>query len=313
MELIIKEVKLFQSVKGNEIIIKFASNLKRVMNKTKITFLLLIVLCVTNIKGELKYGNVNDKDQIESLIRHGAAGNSFGERVLLAAKGMEGLPEGPVSDNDSIGTIFLKTDSLDRMEFINLALAIGMTAELQNPSLKEFEENYEKVSRRKGKDEGFASQFFYGADWIGDNIYRGILKEMTEYIESGNYKTKTLDRMSHNRDKYPALADSDVYDKVKIIEMGFRSHRIPHLKKQSAANKQILENMQSGDIIMMLVPDNDYDLYDIGVVEMINGQPHLIHLSHQNGKVTVDPYPLQRLFKLEGQYFYGFRWLRPNE
>ena len=153
----------------------------------------------------------------------------------------------------------------------------------------------------------------YVSDWIVDNVYRGNLKEMTEYVTGGGFKTKTLDYVSHHPEEYPALKNPEVLEKVKMNEMGYRSHRIPHLKKQSAANKPLHELMQTGDVIVMLSPQPDFDLYDIGVIEMRGGEPYLIHISHENGSVVADPYPLARLFKLDGQHFYGYRWLRPQE
>ena len=58
-------------------------------------------------------------------------------------------------------------------------------------------------------------------------------------------------------------------------------------------------------------PEADFDIYDIGIVSMENGEPYLIHISRENNQVRLDPYPLTRLFKIEGQFFYGYRWLRP--
>lgn len=240
-------------------------------------------------------------------------GENLGDRVMLAAKSMIGIPAGQRADNDSLGTIMVRLDSIDRSAFLDIAIAAAQASILTSPSLNDFEKKLEGVSRRKGKDEGFPSQFFYSSDWIVDNVYRGNIKEMTEYLETGNYKTKTLDKVSHNRQLYPALADSAAFEKIKVMEMGFRSHRIPHLKKQSIGNKAVLELIQNGDIIIMLPPDSDYDIYDIGIVEIINGAPHLIHISRSSNQVVEEEVNLQRFFKLEGQHFYGFRWLRPTD
>ncbi len=109
------------------------------------------------------------------------------------------------------------------------------------------------------------------------------------------------------------MKNPETYDKVRMMEMGYRSHRIPHMKKQSSSNKPLHELMQDGDVVIMLSNEIDFDIYDIGFVEMKDGEPYLIHISHENGKVVADPYPMSRLFKLEGQHFYGFRWLRPQE
>ena len=275
---------------------------------------LLAILTFGNIiRSEVRYHCDSEKEHITKLIEASSKGENIGERVLLAAKSLIGTPIGPVADNDSVGTIKVRLDSLDRASFIDMSIAAAQASLMTSPSIKDFENKLEGVSRRKGKDEGFPSQFHYVSDWIVDNVYRGNVKEMTEYLESGNYKTKTLDRVSRNKEQYPALKDSSVLDRIKVIEMGFRSHRIPHLKKQSVGNKALQQHFQNGDIIILLPPDPDYDVYDMGIVEVKDGVPYLIHPSMQSGSIIEDEYPLQRLFKLEGQYFYGFRWLRPVE
>ena len=276
-----------------------------------IFFGLILFVFSLEMNAEIRYYNPADKEKVISIMKAASNGETIGERVMMAAKSMNGIPLGERADNDSIGTIMVRLDSIDRMAFLDIAIAAAQASFLTSPSLNDFENKLEGVSRRKGKDDGFASQFYYAADWIVDNIYRGNVKEMTEYVETGNYKTKTLDFLSHNPKLFPALADSAVLDKIKVMEMGFRSHKIPHLKKQSAGNKIFQELIQNGDIIIMLPPDPDFDIYDLGFVEIREGAPHLIHISKLTNEIVVEDVNLQRLFTLEGQHFYGFRWLRP--
>ena len=237
----------------------------------------------------------------------------LGERVVAAAEELVGTPWANPADNDSIGTIVINLHGFDRMGFVNTALSLAKASLHHVPVERQYELAYENYSRRKGEDDGFTSQLFYGSDWIVDNIYRGNVKEMTEYIGGGGFKPKTLDYMTRHADEFPAMKNPEVKDKVKMMEMGYRSHRIPHLKKQSIGNKEVKEMFQDGDIVIMLSNEIDYDVYDIGFVKMKDGEPYLIHISHDSGKVVEDPYPLPRLFKLEAQHFYGYRWLRPEE
>lgn len=274
---------------------------------------LFFLVGVFQMNAAVRYHCAKDSAEVMKLVAEAKGGNSFGDKVVAAAKSMSGLPQAPAADNDMEGTIMIRLDSLNQREFIYLALAAAKTAELTSPTIRDFERNLESVSRKKGKDEGFASQFLYGADWIVDNVYRGNLKEMTEYLDGGSYRTKTLDYVSRHADRFPAMADSVTADKVKVTEFGYRSHRIPHLKKQSIGNKNMKDLLQNGDIIIMSAMDNDFDIYDIGIVSFENGEPTMIHISKETGTVRVDPYPLTRLFKLDSQYFYGYRWLRPLE
>lgn len=275
--------------------------------------LCLLMLTSTSLLSEIRYHSAKDSEKIMEIISQASKGDTYGDRIVEAAKAMQGIPFGKAADNDSIGTIMLRLDSLSQREFIYIALAAAKTAEQSLPTIRDFEKYLENISRRKGIDEGFPSQFFYGADWIVDNAYRGNLKEMTEYLGGGGFRTKTLDYVSHHPEQFPAMKDSVVADKIKTVEFGFRSHRIPHMKKQSIGNKNVKELLQNGDIIIMNPPDIDFDIYDIGIVSFENGEPTLIHIPRDKSVVTLDLFPLTRLFKNEGQFFYGYRWLRPTD
>lgn len=278
-----------------------------------IFILLLIILSGSGVSAQVRYHCAQDSVKVKALIDKAKEGETYGARIVSAAKALEGVPRGKAADNDSIGTLMIRLDSVNKRELIYYAMAAAKTAESSVATLREFEKNLEDISRRKGKDEGFASQFLYGSDWIVDNVYRGNLKEMTEYLESGNNRTKTLDYVSRHPEEFPAMADASTAEKVRIIEFGYRGHRIPHLKKQTIGNKNVKELIQNGDIIILNSLDSDNDIYDIGIVSIENGEPHLIHVSRESDSVVLDPYPVARLFKIEGQFFYGYRWLRPVE
>lgn len=284
--------------------------------KTRAKMLFFLLLCMVMglpCMAAVRYHCPEDSIRILELIDKAKNGASYGEKIVEAAKALSGIPRGWSADNDSIGSLVIRLDSLSQREFIYMALAAAKTAEQSLEGLYAFEKNLENISRKKGVDEGFPSQFFYGSDWIVDNVYRGNLKEMTEYLDGGGSRTKTLDYVSRHAEEFPALSDPETLDKIKVMEFGYRSHRIPHLKKQSIGNKNVKELLQNGDIIIMNPPETDFDIYDIGVVSLENGEPYLIHISRETNEVRLDPYPLTRLFKIEGQFFYGYRWLRPIE
>ena len=273
----------------------------------------LLYILPSSVSGKIKYHCSQDSARVLELLKETAKGETYGKKVAAAAMALKGTPGGSAADNDSIGTIVIRLDTLSQREFLNVALAAAKAVEYSNPGLRDFEKALEEISRKKGVDTGFASQFLYGSDWIVDNVYRGNVKELTDYFDGGSFRTKTLDYVSRHKDEFPALKDSLVNEKIRVMELGFRSHRIPHQKKHSISNKNIKENLQDGDIIVLLSPDIDFDVYDIGIVVLENGDPHLVHLSRQSGVITDEDYNIQRLFKIEGQYFYGYRWLRPTE
>lgn len=280
--------------------------------KSLIIFFISCILTIPCLKAEVRYHSESDKEKATRLIE-AAKGDSYGKRIVSAAKSLIGVPFGKAADNDSVGTIMVRLDSISQRDFIYLCLAAAKTADLSVPTLKDFEKYLENISRKKGTDEGFVSQFFYASDWIVDNVNRGNIKEMTEYLDGGSFRTKTLDYVSRHPEEFPAMSNPETADKIRLYEFGLRSHRIPHLKKQSISNKRVKELLQEGDIIIMSPGDSDFDIYDIGIVTFENSEPTLLHISREEGKVVMDPYPLPRLFKNENQFFYGYRWLRPSE
>lgn len=254
-----------------------------------------------------------DTVKVEAILTEISSKNvDFPQRMVLAAKALLDSPRSESVEYDSLGTVMINLHSFDPVDFLSCVLSIAQTSALRQPTWRDYAKNLEKISRVKGEDTGFASKLKYGAQWIVDNVYRGNVKDMTEYFDGSVFKTRTLDHFTRNRDKYPALADSAIFESQRMIEMGYRSHKVPHMKKQTIANKNLLELFKPGDVIMMLSNDEYPDVFDIGIISL-EGEPHLIHIGLEEGKVTEDPYPISRLFKLQNQHFYGFRWLRPQE
>lgn len=248
-----------------------------------------------------------------SELRAMPGGTSIGPRVAAAAVMLTGVAAGQPLDNDSTGTAIIGFERTDGLGLVNMAMALAQAAGSPLGRWQDYGEALVNVSRRRGEDTGFASKMMYGADWVTDNVYRGNISDLTErYSGSNVFKTKSLDKISLNRADYPALADSATYEALRMVEMGYRTHKIPHLKKETLSKKDILEDLRDGDIIMMLSSDPRFDIYDIGIVHIQPDGPHFIHVSPSTGKVVEEAEVLPRWFKKENQYFYGYRWLRPE-
>lgn len=284
------------------------------ISKIKIYIAILATIFCTNISRAFTIPDVHCPDdtirarQIMDSIA--TLPENRGLRIAAAAKGLQGIQHGTPAYNTGKGTLTLSLHRLDPISFINNSIALGNASATQR---RWFDYSFalENISRRKGIDNGFASVLIYGADWIVDNVYRGNIKELTDRYSGGNiYKTKSLDYITHHKDQFPALADSATYESVRMNEMGYRTHRIPHLKKEQIRNSDIRKELQNGDIIMLLSKEPDYDIYDMGIVCIEPDGPHLIHIDRQTGVVREDPYDINRTFKNESQYFYGWRWLR---
>lgn len=273
----------------------------------------VMAACALPAAAQVRYAQPSDTVRAKEILTglRVVPGLDTGKLVALGAGALTGAEAGEPVDNDSIATVCVSFGPFDDLGFVNAAMALAKGAESQLGRWQDYGDALVSVSRRRGVDKGFSSRMIYGADWVNDNVYRGNLTDLTErYSASNIFKTKSLDGVTFNRSRYRALADSATYEAVRMVEMGFRSHKIPHLKKETINKKEILGDMRDGDILMLLGSDPRFDIYDMGVVVLRADGPHIIHVSETEGKVVEEPEPLPRWFKRENQHFYGYRWLR---
>lgn len=150
------------------------------INSYILTVLLLSLSGLLSAKGAVRIHCAEDTVKVNRILKAAAErGGSFGDRCAFVAREMAGTKLGEAPDNDSIGTLMVDFHAMDRMSFINNVMALAEASTRTIPRFEEYVNFLERYSRRKGKDEGFASQFLYGSDWIVDNVYRGNLKKGT--------------------------------------------------------------------------------------------------------------------------------------
>lgn len=227
----------------------------------------------------------------------------------IAAK-LVGVPYVPVTKLDSIGEPQIRLDGFDEFSFVNTVAALAKTATSPGHTRpKDLEIMLERLVFRRGEANGFPSRMMYGGDWVVDNRSRGNIKEITEDY-SDNFKTKSLEWVTRHRDEYAALKDSDTFERQKMVEFGYRTFKIPHMKRESADWKQIAPELTEGDLIMILTNQPDKDIWEMGYLVKRDDGMHLVHASESEGKVVEEPEVLGRYIKRHAKEVYGWRWIR---
>lgn len=203
----------------------------------------------------------------------------------------------------------VRTDSLDCTTFVETALALTITALEHRSSWRDFVYNLERLRYRGGQTDGYASRLHYVSDWIVDGSHRGILQDVTNRIaERADYEVKTIDFMTRHRNKYPALADSATYERMKQVEVGYRSHRFPYIKSANIKSARLRE----GDVVAFTSKLKDLDVSHMGIITIVDGTPHLIHASSKAGKVISDSLPLSEYMR-KNRAVTGIRVIRLKE
>ncbi|MCM1377394.1 MAG: DUF1460 domain-containing protein [Clostridium sp.] len=250
--------------------------------------------------------------KIEQLMSlPGLSADNMRDNCAIIATALIGSGEDNYYHTDSIATLQPNLEGFNRISFIYTVVALGKASTASTkPGWHDFERALTEYACRRGEDNGFASLMWHASDWIGDNTYRGNVRELTEDFAGSIAKTKSLDYLTRHRDSFAALSDSAVYEKVRMTEMGFRTHKIPLLKKETITKKEITETLRDGDIIILNPQEDGIDIYEIGFITNREDGPHLIYYSPEEKQVVETKEPLARWMKVKTKHFNGYRIVR---
>lgn len=241
------------------------------------------------------FGN-ESKDTTEVtnlLVNNLNSGNNINEYMVILGKNFEGTPYLEGTLEGSPEALRVNLQGMDCMTFVENVAALAQTLSERRTSWSDFIYNLERLRYRSGALDGYASRLHYFSDWMVDNSHRGNVSEVTDRIANAAYQIKTLDFMTQNRDKYAALADSAEFERMKNVQVGFRSHRFPYIKSTNVGSAKILP----GDIIAIVTKTPGLDVSHVGIAVQINGKIHLLHASSKEGKVCVSASPLEDYLK----------------
>lgn len=264
---------------------------------------------------QIRFHNIDsDTTRIVEILNEAVKIADPNERVMMIAEKFIGVPyvASTLETDDCREVLTVNLDELDCTTFVQVVLALAMTAGDHRTSWRDFVDTLEETRYRGGEMDGYPSRLHYTSDWIVDNIHRGKIIEATGLIPDYRTTSKTFDFMSKNADKYPALADSANLAQIKSVEMGYRRHQYNYLPWNVLNNKQVREKLKDGDVVGLLAKTNGLDITHMGFIfKDEKGIPHLFHASMKQGKVVKDPLQLSEYLHKSG--LPGIRVVRIKE
>lgn len=252
-----------------------------------------------------------DTSRINSILIDAAARDfaSSGQCVDYIARRFVGTPYAEATLEHQPETLVVNLDSLDCTTFVETVLALAYTVGERRTSWRDFVYNLRKLRYRNGEVDGYASRLHYISDWIVDNIHRGNITDATRLFPKVSYIVRTLDFMSSNRDKYPALADDNVFKRIRNVEIGYRSHRFPYVKTADLGYRETVGAMRPGDAVALVSSLKNLDVAHMGFIVFVDGVPHLLHASSAEGRVVISDRDVQSLLR-RNRRFQGLRFIR---
>ncbi len=233
------------------------------------------------------------------------------ERIAVVGREFIGTPYVAGTLEGTPEELKVNLDQLDCTTFVETVLTIAYTAGEHRTSWRDYVYNLEKIRYRNGTLNGYASRLHYFSDWVVDNIHRGNIKEHTNRMPAIDWAVKTLDFMSSNRDKYPAMKDSAEFERIKNYEIGYRNHRYPYIKASKLSNKTTIAALKEGDIVALTTKTPGLDVSHMGIIIKKDDIPYLMHASSKKGCVIIDNMPLTEYIRRNGNT--GLRVIRLNE
>lgn len=273
--------------------------------------------------------NVTSLAQTTDLVQMSAGSTAKIEAMLKAASTASGSTASRLAAASALldGAVFARTaaadadlqpmrvnlDTMDNLELVEYSLAAARASMQPQAAVRDFCDELRKIRYRRGDNNGFAARLRYASDWIADNAYRSNVREITFDLPGTVYATRTLDYITRHRDLFPALTDSAAFERMQALEMGYRLHKFPYMKKESVGKKQVVELLSDGDIFFVVPRSSDFDWSDAGIARIIDSKVYLIHGDEHSGRIRLDKVPLSELLRLHAKELSGYRVLRAKD
>lgn len=235
------------------------------------------------------------QDGINSGITHPNALVEYYGRQLLGTPYVGHTLEGEQE------LLTINIHELDCTTFIETLYALARTTLNGRYSWRDYAANLENIRYRGGVMGDYASRLHYISDWLVDNQARGNVQEITDDLPHATSMVKTIDFMSTHRSAYPRLAANDsLYNAIRNVEIGYRNHRMPYLKKSWLSSKDVKAALQAGDFVALVTTKPGLDASHVGIVVFNEqGEPCLLHASSTGGKVMISQPLVKYLGKIK--------------
>ena len=239
---------------------------------------------------DMRFHCNNDTLKINELLRKGAecGKNNANELVAFYAKQLLGTPYVAHTLESNREWLTINIDELDCTTFVETLYALTRATLDMRRSWRDFARNIESIRYRNGELGDYSSRLHYVSDWIANNSHRGNIREVTAEIDSAKYEIKTINFMTANRDKYPQLADSAMFAKIKNFEIGYRMHRYPYLKKEWIDSKKTAAGLKNGDFVALISKTEGLDVSHMGIIIKEGNSFKLLHASSKEKKVVLE-------------------------
>lgn len=217
------------------------------------------------------------------------ASPDMGTQVLRISESFLGTPyvAGTLEGNPS-ERLVCKFDGLDCTTLVESVIALAV-AKTEGATFDEYKTELTKIRYRDGVIDGYPSRLHYVLDWMYENQKRGRLEDITAKVGGVPY-TKEINFMTTHANLYTALAESEIYEKLKQQEAVINSRERSYIPKASIQKAEPM--LHDGDIVAFTSSVDGLDVNHMGIISKVGSRAYLIHASLTGKKVVMSNVPL---------------------
>ncbi|NDV82894.1 N-acetylmuramoyl-L-alanine amidase-like domain-containing protein [Bacteroides sp. 51] len=207
--------------------------------------------------------------------------------------------------------LFTSRKELDCTTFVESVMAMTLSSKEDGTfSENDFAVNLQRIRYRDGILDDYTSRLHYIADWINNNIQKGIIQDITAAY-SKDTDIIHLSFMSRNPDKYKHLKNNPENTSFMAeVEKRLSGQEVHWMPKQKLPDEGF-PWIHDGDIIMLSTNIQGLDVSHMGIAIYQNGKLHLLHASSVEKKVVVDKRTLRNQLA-QSKHVTGIRVVRVN-
>jgi hypothetical protein len=217
------------------------------------------------------------------------ASGDLGTQVLRMAESFLGIPYvASTLEGNPTEKLVCKFDGLDCTTLVESSIALAI-AKNENLNYEGYKSELTKIRYRDGIIDGYPSRLHYVLDWMYENEKRGRLEDITSKVGGIPYK-KEINFMSNHANFYPALDNTEVWEKIREQENIINSREYSYIPKASLQKTEPM--LRDGDIVAFTSSVEGLDCNHMGIITKIGNRAYLLHASLAGKKVILSSLPL---------------------
>lgn len=253
---------------------------------------LILILCghlYAYSQTDIKYTTKDSLTVINLLQSCKKDGITKDKSLIYFARKLKSVPYvGQTLENRNKEQLVVNLRQLDCTTYVETVLSLYLCIKDNKTSFNDFC-NYLKNIRYKNGKVSYTTRLHYFSYWIEQNEHKRIVREIvpsdTSIVRS---KVYDIHYMSHNPNKYPALAhDKSLIKEISYMEKNFDGKSYKYIPKEKLKHPEKLKSfIHDGDILAIVTNKKGLDISHIGFAVWHNGNLHLLNASSIHKKVV---------------------------